>query len=75
MRSALGRMTKFYQETTHWRVEKNHNHLRITRMIKSLRLVGLESEAQAFYLTMKDVEAVSAKSKGCWAKAAATSLR
>jgi hypothetical protein len=27
----------------------NHNHLRITRILKSLSILGLEAEARAFY--------------------------
>lgn len=32
-----------------WRIPRNHNHLRITRVIRSLRLFGLEEEAQRFF--------------------------
>ena len=33
----------------------NNNHLRITRILKSLRLLGLESEATAFFDCLTDV--------------------
>jgi hypothetical protein len=33
----------------HWLSAGNHNHLRITRIIKCLRLLGLEADAQEFY--------------------------
>ncbi len=36
----------------------NHNWLRITRVLKSLRLLGLESEAAAFYEFLKKVHEV-----------------
>lgn len=32
-----------------WHSPMNHNHLRITRVIRSLRLFGFEKEARAFY--------------------------
>jgi len=32
-----------------WHSPMNHNHLRITRVIRSLRLFGLENEAKAFH--------------------------
>jgi Opioid growth factor receptor (OGFr) conserved region len=33
----------------------NHNHLRITRILKSLRLLGLEAEATAFFVCLADI--------------------
>lgn len=33
----------------HWLTPGNHNHLRLTRMMISLRTLGLEGEAQALY--------------------------
>jgi hypothetical protein len=49
----LDRMLNFYM-TTHpnWLHPKNHNMLRITRIIRSLRLFGLEKEAIEFYGVM-----------------------
>jgi len=32
-----------------WHSPMNHNHLRITRAIRSMRLFGFENEARAFY--------------------------
>ena len=32
-----------------WRTQHNHNHLRITRVIRSLRLFGREEEAKQFH--------------------------
>jgi len=39
----------FAARSSNWLWANNHNHLRITRILVSLRLLGLESEAQAFY--------------------------
>lgn len=39
-----------------WLNRSNHNHLRITRMLKSLRLLGLEAEADAFYGALEELQ-------------------
>ncbi len=47
-REAAARMLEFYADTAHWRRSFDHNHLRITRIIKSLRLLCGDVEADAF---------------------------
>jgi hypothetical protein len=44
-RASYLRMRRFYEGSWHWVTPGNHNHLRITRILKSLRLLGLEAEA------------------------------
>jgi hypothetical protein len=39
----------FPEQSTNWLELSNHNHLRITRILKSLRLLGLEEESAAFF--------------------------
>lgn len=39
----------FPAASEHWVTRFNHNHLRITRIIRSCRVLGLEDEALAFY--------------------------
>src|ERR1700704_169857 len=39
----------FRERAKVWLHPHNHNHLRMTRIIKSLRLLGLEKEARAFF--------------------------
>jgi hypothetical protein len=39
----------FPSRSTNWLTPSNHNHLRITRILKSLRELGLDPEAQAFF--------------------------
>jgi len=39
----------FPERSQNWLTPSNHNHLRITRILKSLRLLGLEEEAAAFF--------------------------
>lgn len=46
---------------TNWQTPSNHNLLRITRVIRSLRLFGLETEAQNFFAVVYE----SARQSGC----------
>lgn len=39
-----------------WVTRVDHNHLRITRIIRSLRVLGLEEHAQAFYHALLEVD-------------------
>ena len=71
MRKALERMLKFYgfvfrgkevvveEERTfyqrHWVRRSDHNHLRITRILRSLRVLGLEDEAEEFFEALRRV--------------------
>lgn len=47
--------TNFHQASRNWVKSFNHNHLRITRIIRSLRVLGLEAEAAAFFEALKEV--------------------
>lgn len=49
MRVSLARMTLFFAQTDAWKRAGDHNHLRITRIIKSLVRVELNQEAFSFY--------------------------
>lgn len=71
---ASARMLDFYAATDRWRRAYDHNHLRITRIIRSLRLLVGEDQADAFKaVILSRVEAtrapVSARSRGYWATA------
>ncbi len=69
--AATDRMTVFYGQTRAWLAPSDHNHLRITRIIRSLRLLRGDDPADAF---RDDVLAcvaamqapVSARSRGYW---------
>jgi cupin superfamily acireductone dioxygenase involved in methionine salvage len=55
-----------------WCKEFNHNLLRITRIIRSARIFGLDEEADEFYLLAKeagDFFGVSDKTKEYWKRA------
>jgi Opioid growth factor receptor (OGFr) conserved region len=45
----------FADRSKNWISPSNHNHLRITRILKSLRLLGLEAEAAAFFDCLADI--------------------
>jgi hypothetical protein len=71
---ATDRMTAFYQTTHDWLMPNDHNHRRITRIIRSLRLLQGDEAADAFRdMILARVEAtrapVSARSRGYWATA------
>lgn len=58
-----------------WVNRFDHNHLRITRIIRCLRVLGLEQEAEAFFLTLASVYhscggKISKRSLTFWARAA-----
>ena len=46
--AATDRMEVFYRRNDHWLTAHDHNHLRITRIIKSLGLLRGPDEAEAF---------------------------
>ena len=71
---ATDRMVAFYQTTHDWLMPNDHNHRRITRIIRSLRLLQGDEAADAFRDSiLARVEAtrapVSARSRGYWATA------
>ncbi|KAK4546643.1 hypothetical protein LTR36_001860 [Oleoguttula mirabilis] len=56
-----------------WLTSRDHNHLRITRIIRCLRLLGLEPEARRFALALLDADPhaiVSSTSAAFWCRAA-----
>lgn len=69
--AATDRMEAFYRMTHDWLMPNDHNHLRITRIIRSLRLLVGDDQADAFKaVILSMVEAtrapVSARSRGYW---------
>lgn len=58
-----------------WDTRFDHNHLRITRIIRCLRVLGLEDEAQAFRDALEEnTTLVSQKSREFWRRAAERAL-
>jgi hypothetical protein len=49
VRQSYARMRRFYEGSRDWVTAGNHNHLRITRILKCLCLLGLDAEAKEFF--------------------------
>jgi hypothetical protein len=49
LEAAAERMLEFYRSNAHWLTAADHNHLRISRIIRSLGLVLGQKEAQRFH--------------------------
>ncbi|RZJ46529.1 MAG: hypothetical protein EON87_04315 [Brevundimonas sp.] len=69
--AATDRMAIFYGRNDHWLKAADHNHLRITRIIRALRRLRGDEEADAFRaVVLARVETtgapVSARSRGYW---------
>lgn len=63
--AATDRMAAFYRDTDHWLASSDHNHLRITRIIRSLRLLRGDAYADAFRaFLLARVEAADAPING-----------
>ncbi|KAI9766735.1 MAG: hypothetical protein M1840_006379 [Geoglossum simile] len=65
----------FASASRSWFRPTDHNHLRITRVIRSLRVLGLEDEALAFFVALKVLaeryrERISKNSVMYWERAA-----
>jgi hypothetical protein len=49
VRASFRCMQNFYERSLHWVTPGNHNHLRITRILTCLALLGLKTEAVEFF--------------------------
>ena len=60
------------QSSRNWVKRFNHNHLRITRIIRSLRILGLEDEAQRFFKVLEQIITgqIGDRSLSYWTRAA-----
>ena len=72
--AATDRMDAFYRTTHDWLMPNDHNHRRITRIIRSLRLLVGDAQADAFrdaiLARVEETRApVSVRSRGYWATA------
>ena len=71
MQHAVERFKQFLIETEAWKRENDHNHLRISRVIKSLRLLVNDEEANAFKYWIAGqlgdrIDSINADSKRHW---------
>ncbi|CAI9630357.1 unnamed protein product [Alternaria burnsii] len=65
------RTPNFRKKFTNWAVQFDHNHLRITRILRSLRVLGLQKEYKAFFAALErayndPMISISAKSMSFW---------
>nr|POF17139.1 opioid growth factor receptor [Quercus suber] len=72
---ALPRGAHFAELAHSWGRHFDHNHLRMTRIIRSIRILGLEAEARMFYETLvrENVQlgnVINQRSLGLWRHAA-----
>lgn len=72
--AATDRMAAFYRDNDHWMRAEDHNHLRITRMIRALRRLRGDEAAEAFkayILALVETTGapISTRSRGYWATA------
>jgi hypothetical protein len=71
-RQAADRMLQFYTATDHWLTRFDHNHLRITRIIKSLRLIAGDEDAVRFrdaIMMLSQAAPIDARARQFWAQA------
>jgi opioid growth factor receptor-like protein len=76
LRAAAGRMLEFYRNNAHWLTATDHNHLRISRIIRSLKLIAGLKEAERFYGEIMELvnaagSPVSANALAHWRRACA----
>ncbi|MGE3830465.1 MAG: opioid growth factor receptor-related protein [Parvibaculaceae bacterium] len=74
LRRAATRMLSFYDANDHWLTAFDHNHLRITRIIRCLALILGRDEAETFHRRIEARvvaagEPVNAESRRYWREA------
>ncbi|RAL59926.1 hypothetical protein DID88_000552 [Monilinia fructigena] len=73
--------SNFNDRCGNWLVSYNHNHLRISRILRSLRVLGLELEAAAFYKVLSNIiyqkhgQVVNNRSTEYWRRSAERPLQ
>lgn len=68
----------FSARSANWLNPGNHNHLRLTRMLRSLRLLGLTAESAALYRALSEIyrshsDCITQRTYQFWTGAAALS--
>jgi hypothetical protein len=68
----------FASRSSNWLSPGNHNHLRLTRMLRSLRLLGLTSESAALFESLSEIyrnhpDCIPSRTYQFWTDAAASS--
>ncbi len=70
MVNALVRMERFYRDNDFWLRQNDHNHLRITRILKSVSLLCSNEDAREFHVFILErvaaAQPVTEESLGYW---------
>jgi len=71
---AVGRAENFRERAQNWLWPGNHNHLRLTRILRSTLLLGLETESKALFQTLNTVyrefpDRISSRTHAFWSDA------
>lgn len=61
----IERAANFAAQAANWLAPGNHNHLRITRIIKCLRLLGLKEESRVFFDCLSGIYAEESERQRC----------
>lgn len=77
---AIVRAPNFSERADNWLRPMNHNHLRITRILRSTLLLGLEAESKALFNALSDLyrefpSRISARTHAFWSDAATGSTQ
>ncbi len=75
--ASVGCATNFQERAQNWLWPGNHNHLRLTRMLRSTLLLGLETESKALFHALNAVyreypSRISSRTHGFWRDASTT---
>jgi hypothetical protein len=83
-RDALAEGPRFASSSRNWLHAGNHNHLRLTRMLRSLRVLGLEREAMMLWDALRALYAresaagrrtIAAETFAFWKRAATSPIQ
>ena len=58
MHNAYERMMRFYETNDYWITPYNHNYKRLSRMLESLRLFGLDEEANELFSYLSELYSI-----------------
>jgi hypothetical protein len=75
--NSVERAENFRERTQSWLWPGNHNHLRLTRILRSTLLLGLESESKALFQALNGIyrefpERISSRTHAFWSDASRT---
>lgn len=74
-RISIERTPDFAERAENWLWPMNHNHLRLTRILRSTLLLGLEAESKALFYALNELyreypDRIPARTHAFWSSAA-----